>query len=94
MVIVGLWRPLRQRPAHHGERDPAPRRHRPAICGASKLPLFQRLRARLLVELRMQQDQYETHLYALKGVAIGRVVPTPGKRRGRAQCAVLFRRVA
>ncbi|MDI1446202.1 DUF2169 domain-containing protein [Polyangium sp. 6x1] len=40
---------------------------------AKKLPLFQKFRARLLVELYFQEDQYEPHPAALKALAIGRV---------------------
>jgi hypothetical protein len=45
-----------------------------------QLPLFQRFRARVLVDVHMQQDQYETHACALKAVAVGRVLPVPGRR--------------
>jgi hypothetical protein len=45
-----------------------------------QLPLFQRFRARVLVDVHMQQDQFETHPCALKVVAIGRVLPVPGRR--------------
>lgn len=38
-----------------------------------KLPLYQKFRSRLLVELYMQEDQYEQHPAALKVLAIGRV---------------------
>ncbi|EYF04387.1 DUF2169 family type VI secretion system accessory protein [Chondromyces apiculatus] len=40
---------------------------------ARKLPLFQRFRTRLLVELYQQEDQYEQHPAALKALALGRV---------------------
>lgn len=39
-----------------------------------KLPLFRRLRARLLVEVHFQADQYESHSAALKGAAFARIV--------------------
>ncbi len=41
---------------------------------SKKLPLFRRLRARMLVEAHFQADQYESHAAALKLVAIARVV--------------------
>ncbi|UQA56822.1 DUF2169 family type VI secretion system accessory protein [Polyangium aurulentum] len=44
---------------------------------ARKLPLFQRFRARLLVELYLQEDQYESHPAALKALALGRVAMSP-----------------
>lgn len=48
---------------------------------AKKLPLFQRFRARVIVELYMQEDQYEQHAAALKALALGRIqVPQDGKR--------------
>jgi hypothetical protein len=47
---------------------------------ARKLPLFQKFRARLLVELYMQEDQYEQHAAALKVLAIGRVQAMPDRR--------------
>lgn len=48
---------------------------------AKKLPLFQRFRARVIVELYMQEDQYEQHPAALKALALGRIqVPQDGKR--------------
>jgi hypothetical protein len=40
---------------------------------AKKLPLFQRFRARVIVELYFQEDQYEAHPAALKVLALGRV---------------------
>lgn len=40
---------------------------------AKKLPLYQRFRARIIVELYFQEDQYESHPAALKALAIGRV---------------------
>ncbi len=41
---------------------------------AKELPLFRRLRARLLVEVHFQADQYETHRAALRAAAFARVV--------------------
>jgi hypothetical protein len=39
-----------------------------------KLPLFRRLRVRMLVEAHFQADQYETHSAALRAVAVARIV--------------------
>ncbi|MDC3979488.1 DUF2169 family type VI secretion system accessory protein [Polyangium jinanense] len=47
---------------------------------AKKLPLFQKFRARLLVELYFQEDQYEPHPAALKALAIGRVQSSLDRR--------------
>jgi hypothetical protein len=47
---------------------------------ARKLPLFQRFRARLIVELYLQEDQYEPHPAALKALALGRVAQSPDRR--------------
>ncbi len=47
---------------------------------AKKLPMFQRFRARVIAEVLMQQDQYETHACALSALAIGRILPAPTKR--------------
>lgn len=41
---------------------------------AKKLPLFRRLRTRLIVEGQFQADQYESHSAALKVAAIARIV--------------------
>ena len=52
---------------------------------AGKLPLYARFPARLVVEVHLQQDQYETHPAALRCLALARVVPprvapkAPGK---------------
>jgi hypothetical protein len=35
--------------------------------------MFQRLKARLIAEVHMQQDQYESHMTALRVVALARV---------------------
>jgi hypothetical protein len=40
---------------------------------AKELPMMQRLRARAVAEVHMQQDQYETHPAALRVVALARV---------------------
>lgn len=49
---------------------------------AKKLPLYQKFRSRVIVELFMQEDQYEQHAAALKVLALGRV-QTPGEpKRG------------
>ncbi|HVK69508.1 MAG TPA: DUF2169 domain-containing protein [Polyangium sp.] len=47
---------------------------------AKKLPLFQKFRARLLVELYFQEDQFEPHPAALKALAIGRVQSSNDRR--------------
>lgn len=49
-----------------------------------RLPLFQRFRARLLVEALPQQDQYESHPLALRVAALGRMV---GGNAGGARAA-------
>ncbi len=48
---------------------------------AKKLPLYQRFRARLIVELYFQEDQYETHPAALKALAIGRLQQYPESKK-------------
>jgi hypothetical protein len=40
---------------------------------STQLPMFQRLKARLIAEAHMQQDQYESHMTALRVVALARV---------------------
>jgi hypothetical protein len=40
---------------------------------SKQLPMFQRLRTRLIAEVHMQQDQYESHPIALRVVALARV---------------------
>jgi hypothetical protein len=45
---------------------------------ATVLPMYRRFKARLIVELYLQQDQHESHPYALRAVALARVAP--GKR--------------
>jgi hypothetical protein len=44
-----------------------------------KLPLFPRLRVNVIVEAVGQQDQNETHPIALVAIALGRVLPIPGR---------------
>ncbi|MBK6513876.1 MAG: hypothetical protein IPG04_07060 [Polyangiaceae bacterium] len=41
---------------------------------AKKLPLFRRLRVRLIVEAQFQADQYESHSAAMKVAAVARIV--------------------
>lgn len=41
---------------------------------AEELPMFVRFRVRLVAEVRMAEDQYETHPAGLRVVAVGRVV--------------------
>lgn len=48
---------------------------------AKKLPLYQRFRARLIVELYFQEDQYESHPAALKALAIGRIQQYPEPKK-------------
>lgn len=40
-----------------------------------ELPMFQRLPVRLIAEVCMKLDQYESHPYALRALALGRVLP-------------------
>jgi hypothetical protein len=49
---------------------------------ATTLPMYRRFRARLIVELHLQQDQHESHPHALRAVAPARVA-AGGERRGR-----------
>ncbi len=51
---------------------------------AAKLPLYARFTAKLIVELNLQQDQYESHPCALLCLALARVVPSRSAPRGRA----------
>jgi hypothetical protein len=44
---------------------------------ADELPLYARFSARLLTEVQLQQDQYETHPYALRTLALARVTTPP-----------------
>jgi hypothetical protein len=48
---------------------------------AKKLPLYHRFRARLIVELYFQEDQYESHPAALKALAIGRIQQYPEPKK-------------
>jgi hypothetical protein len=59
-----------------GGRAPIPA-YLPETLGA-RLPLFLRFRASAIVELRPQEDQYETHTDALLVVALGRLVRERG----------------
>jgi hypothetical protein len=51
---------------------------------SKKLPMFQVFRTRLIAEVHVQQDQYESHPCALRVVALGRSIGAPGRRAGRA----------
>lgn len=44
------------------------------------LPLFRRFRASVIVEVRGQQDQYETNPLALVALAVARILPMPARR--------------
>jgi len=46
---------------------------------APELPMFQRMRVRLVAEARLQLDQFEAHPHALRVVALSRVI-TRGRR--------------
>jgi hypothetical protein len=48
---------------------------------AKKLPMFQRLKVRLIAEAHVQQDQFESHSSALRVVALGRAVTLGGRGR-------------
>jgi hypothetical protein len=48
---------------------------------AKKLPMFQRLKVRLIAEAHVQQDQFESHPSALRVVALGRSVTLGGRGR-------------
>jgi len=50
---------------------------------AAKLPLYARFTAKLIVELNLQQDQYESHPCALLCLAMARVTPSRSTLRGR-----------
>ncbi len=50
---------------------------------AAKLPLYARFPARLIVEVNLQQDQYEAHPCALLCLALARVTPARAPGRGR-----------
>ena len=49
---------------------------------AQKLPLYQRFKARLIVEIHPQLDQYETSPLGLRVIALGRALPQPGSSSG------------
>ena len=44
---------------------------------SARLPMYQRFRARLIVEVHQQEDQYESHPLALRVLALSRVTPPP-----------------
>jgi hypothetical protein len=44
---------------------------------AAKLPLYQRFRVRMLVEVHFQEDQSESHIAALRVLSIGRAFLSP-----------------
>ena len=48
---------------------------------ANKLPMFQRLRARLVAEVHLSQDQFEASPLALRVVALARGFTQPARRR-------------
>lgn len=48
---------------------------------AKKLPLYRRMRARSIVEVHHQADQYEEHATALRGCAVARLL-SPAARNG------------
>jgi hypothetical protein len=48
---------------------------------AAELPMFQRFQARLVAELHLQLDQFESHPNALKVAALARVTPIAPARR-------------
>ena len=47
------------------------------IALKSELPLLDTMRARLIAELNVRQDQFEAHPLALRVVALGRIIETP-----------------
>ena len=55
-----------------GGKDPIPTYLPDSL--SEELPMYTRLRARLVAEVRMAEDQYESHPAALKVLALGRVV--------------------
>lgn len=46
-----------------------------------ELPMFQRFRATVIAEAQSSQDQFENHPSALVVLALGRVLPVPGRGR-------------
>ena len=55
-----------------GSKEPIPAYLPDAL--SEELPMYAHFRVRLVAEVRMAEDQYETHAAALKVVAVGRVV--------------------
>jgi hypothetical protein len=49
---------------------------------AQKLPLYLRFKARLIVEIHPQLDQYETSPMGLRVIALARAFPQPGASVG------------
>jgi len=47
---------------------------------SGKLPLFQRMRVRLIAEVHTRQDQHEPHPEALRVLAVGHVLPPVARR--------------
>ena len=47
---------------------------------STMLPMYRRFKARLIVEVHLQQDQHESHPYALRAAALARVAPPRGGR--------------
>lgn len=52
---------------------------------AKELPMFQRLKTRLIAEVHMQQDQYESNPIALRVVALARVSTLTPRPAGKSQ---------
>ncbi len=51
---------------------------------ATMLPMFRRFKARLIVELNLQQDEHESHAFALRAVALARAFRLAGGRGAEA----------
>jgi hypothetical protein len=47
---------------------------------AQGLPMYQRFKARVIAEVHLQVDQYESHQSALRVAALVRVAPSPSRR--------------
>lgn len=47
---------------------------------SKKLPLYQRMKVRLIAEVHLALDQYETHAAALEVAALARLMPAPGRK--------------
>jgi hypothetical protein len=60
---------------HCGGQTPIPTYLRESV--AKVLPLYARFKVRLVVEVHLQIDPYETHQAALRGLALARVSPLP-----------------